>query len=261
MKTWIKLYTEVVHDRKLWKLKPIEQLSFFYMLALAGIEDDGGMLPETEDLELELQMPLKLKKGELEGIVSRLVSVGLLEERPLGRLKVSQFEKRQMSNQTEAERKAAYRDRKKTMSGHMSQICPDTCPDNVPEMSTVEEEVEEEVDIDINTLSKDSVYTPAKKSAKPKSEKQKFGSMGNVLLTPEEYAKLCERFPDADAKIESLSLAIASKGYKYKDHYATILNWARMDADKAKPAPKQEQQRKYSFTEIGEMMERGEIVL
>ena len=70
MKTWIKLYTEVVHDRKLWKLKPIEQLSFFYMLALAGIEDDGGMLPEKEDIELELQMPLKLKKGELDAVLS-----------------------------------------------------------------------------------------------------------------------------------------------------------------------------------------------
>jgi hypothetical protein len=107
MKQWIKLYTEVVHDRKLWKLKPIEQLAFFYMLALAGIEDNGGMIPELEDLELELQMPLKLKKGELEDIVSRLVSVGLLEQYPLGLYKVSQFEKRQMSNQTEAERKAA----------------------------------------------------------------------------------------------------------------------------------------------------------
>ena len=256
MKQWIKLYTEVVHDRKLWKLKPIEQLAFFYMLALAGIEDNGGMLPELEDLELELQMPLKLKKGELDGIMSRLVSHGLLEECPMGRLKVSQFEKRQMSNQTEAERKAAYRERKKTMSGQVSQ----DCPNDVPEMSTLEKEIEIDKEIDINTLSNDSVYTPEKKSAKPKSEKQKFGSMQNVLLTSEEYAKLCERFPDADAKIENLSLAIASKGYKYKDHYATILNWARMDADK-KPAPKQEPKKTYSFAEVGEMVERGEIVL
>ena len=131
------------------------------------------------------------------------------------------------------------------------------------EIQTLEEEVEveEEVEEDINTLSNESVYTPEKKSAKPKSEKQKFGSMQNVLLTPEEYAKLCERFPDADAKIESLSLAIASKGYKYKDHYATILNWARMDANKAKTAPKPEPKKTYSFAEVGEMMERGEIVL
>lgn len=253
MKQWIKLYTEVVHDRKLWKLKPIEQLAFFYMLALAGIEDNGGMIPELEDLELELQMPLKLKKDELKGIVSRLESVGLLEEYPRGILKVSQFEKRQMSNQTEAERKAAYRERKRTMSGQVSQ----ECPDNVPERSTLEKEIEIDKEIDINTLSNESVYTPAKKS---KPEKQKFGSMQNVLLTSDEYAKLCERFPDADAKIESLSLAIASKGYKYKDHYATVLNWARMDADKAKTTPKPEQPKKtYTFSEIVAMEDAGLI--
>ena len=253
MKTWIKLYTEVVHDRKLWKLKPIEQLSFFYMLALAGIEDDGGMLPEKEDIELELQMPLKLKKGELDGIVSRLVSVGLLEEHPLGRLKVSQFEKRQMSNQTEAERKAAYRDRKKTLSGQMSQKCPDTCPDNVPEMSTIEEEVEVEEE-----LIKHTIGDGPKKSAK--EVKQKFGQFNNVMLTPTEYAKLCERFPDADGRIEHFSVQKQAKGYKYDSDYAAILSWANKDAKKALTEPKTAQPKKtYTFAEVLAMEEAGQL--
>lgn len=237
MKQWIKLYTEVVHDRKLWKLKPIEQLTFFYLIALAGIEDDGGRLPDIEDIELELQMPLKLKKGELDNIVSRLVSIGLITDSPIGVLKVSQYEKRQTSNMTEAERKALYRDKKKTMSGQTSDICPDTCPDNVPEMSPIEKEIEidKEIDKDINSFSNEKEYMRAKKSPK-----RKFGSAQNVLLTDDEYAKLKARFMDADERIENLSLGIASKGYKYKDHYATILNWARRDAEKQTAQPQKQ---------------------
>lgn len=235
-KQWIKLYTEVVHDRKLWKLKPIEQLAFFYLCALAGIEDDGGRLPDFEDIELELQMPLKLKKGELEAIMSRLIDLGLVDTYPLGIYKVSQYEKRQMSNMTEAERKAIYRDKKKTNGGQKA----DTCPDNVPEMSPIE--IDKEIDIEkelINTHSNECVYARDEKPASaPKAEKHKFGSAKNVFLTDDQYRKLQERFADADDRIENLSLGIASKGYKYKDHYATILNWARMDAEKAKAQPK-----------------------
>ena len=45
------------------------------------------------------------------------------------------------------------------------------------------------------------------------------------------YKKLVEKFGEAGAKerIEHLSGAIASKGYRYKNHYATILTWERMD--------------------------------
>lgn len=61
--------------------------------------------------------------------------------------------------------------------------------------------------------------------------KQKFGEFLNVILTPKEHAKLIERFggKDTNDRIENLSSAIASKGYKYKSHYATILTWERMD--------------------------------
>lgn len=86
---------------------------------------------------------------------------------------------------------------------------------------------------EIRDKDKDKEEEKSIKRASKKSENKKvYGSHQNVLLTDDEYRKLCERFPDADGKIEALSLGIASKGYKYKDHYATILNWARMDAEK-----------------------------
>lgn len=61
------------------------------------------------------------------------------------------------------------------------------------------------------------------------NKKRKYGQFNNVLLSDDEYNKLKERFNDYNDKIENLSGYIASKGDKYKNHYATILNWARKE--------------------------------
>jgi len=264
MKQWIKFYTEALHDRKMRKLPRFDKSVFYDLLLLAGQEDKDGLLPEIDDIALELD----LKTAEAQKSVNNLITAGLLSKNENDNLMITNFHKRQETNSAGYERVKRYRDNHKTVINDNAMITADNVIndngyDNADDtqMITVDKDIDIDKEIDINTLSNESVYTPEKKSAKPKSEKQKFGSMQNVLLTSEEYAKLCERFPDADAKIESLSLAIASKGYKYKDHYATILNWARMDADK-KAALKPEQQKKtYSFAEVGEMLDRGEIVL
>ena len=60
-----------------------------------------------------------------------------------------------------------------------------------------------------------------------KKEKSKYGEFENVLLTEEEYHKLEES--NLLPYIEKLSSYIASKGKKYKSHYATILTWSRKD--------------------------------
>ena len=70
----------------------------------------------------------------------------------------------------------------------------------------------------------------------PKSTRHKYGLYENVLLTDEDYAKLQAEFPhDYTERIERLSEYIASTGKKYKNHLATIRNWARNDVAK-KPA-------------------------
>ena len=59
--------------------------------------------------------------------------------------------------------------------------------------------------------------------------KHKYGEYQNVLLTDEEMKKLQAEYPDWQQRIERLSGYMASKGVKYKSHYATIRNWARKD--------------------------------
>lgn len=60
-------------------------------------------------------------------------------------------------------------------------------------------------------------------------DKSIYGEFENVLLKEEEYNKLVEKMGENNTKIliEELSTGIASKGYKYKSHYATLISWAR----------------------------------
>lgn len=57
-----------------------------------------------------------------------------------------------------------------------------------------------------------------------------YGEFQNVLLTEAEYVQLVTKIGKNNTEliIEELSGYIKSNGKdKYKDHYATILNWAR----------------------------------
>lgn len=75
--------------------------------------------------------------------------------------------------------------------------------------------------------------TETKRESTP-ARKHKHGEYENVLLTDAEYEKLKVQFPsDYSQRIERLSAYIASKGAKYKSHYATIRNWASKDAAEA----------------------------
>lgn len=79
--------------------------------------------------------------------------------------------------------------------------------------------------IDKNSIDKNSIEE--KEIYKEKEVKNKYGEFNNVLLTKEEYHKLEQA--NLLPYIEKLSSYIASKGKKYKSHYATILTWSRGD--------------------------------
>ena len=75
----------------------------------------------------------------------------------------------------------------------------------------------------------------------PKTDKpvrHKYGEYNNVLLTDEDFDKLKAEFPDWQARIERLSSYIAQSGKSYKNHLATIRNWAKKDEERG--APKRE---------------------
>ena len=73
------------------------------------------------------------------------------------------------------------------------------------------------------------------KDSKDKNNKHKYGEYKNVLLSDEDMEKLKTEFPtDYEERIERLSSYMASKGTSYKNHLATIRNWARKETPQTK---------------------------
>lgn len=64
--------------------------------------------------------------------------------------------------------------------------------------------------------------------------KKPFGQFENVMLTEEEYEALKKKIPDADHRIEIFSCKLKAKGYRYEDHFATILLWFAEEKNQSK---------------------------
>lgn len=72
----------------------------------------------------------------------------------------------------------------------------------------------------------------SKSSAKDRSMRHKYGEYSNVLLSDTDLAKLKAEFPsDWQERIERLGAYMASTGKSYKNHLATIRNWAKRDSE------------------------------
>lgn len=70
------------------------------------------------------------------------------------------------------------------------------------------------------------------KHSQKKETRHKYGEYSNVLLSDTDLAKLQEEFPtEWEQRIERLSYYMESKGVSYKNHLATIRNWARKDRE------------------------------
>ena len=89
--------------------------------------------------------------------------------------------------------------------------------------------------IDKNSIDKDRLVEDSMSSAPApdKPTRHKYGFYKNVLLSDEDMEKLKTEFPhDWKQRIERLSEYMASAGKSYKNHLATIRNWARRDTEK-----------------------------
>ena len=83
----------------------------------------------------------------------------------------------------------------------------------------------------------------------PKEVRHRYGEYSNVLLSDTDMEKLKAELPGSyQDYIERLSSYMAAKGTGYKNHLATIRNWARKDAEKQPRQPeKKEKEYKYGL--------------
>jgi predicted phage replisome organizer len=107
---------------------------------------------------------------------------------------------------------------------------------NVTDNVTVTESNATDIDIDLD-IDKDLEEEKRIKNNKP--VRHKYGEYKNVLLSDEDLEKLQNEFPyDYEERIEKLSSYIESTGKTYKNHIATIRNWARNEKPKETAKPK-----------------------
>lgn len=96
------------------------------------------------------------------------------------------------------------------------------------------------VNVDNNTQSKveysrvEESKVKEREYAPAREDSAIYGEFKNVVLAPSDHERLVSMFGEkvAGELIDNLSRKLKSKGYKYEDHYATILIWAQKDGVK-----------------------------
>lgn len=230
---WIKIAVDMFDNRKIKQIGSMPEgdsllLMWVQLLCLAGNVNDGGFIyltkeiPYTDEmLAAQFNKPistvrLALKTFEQFGMIEIINNMIFL----------SSWEKYQSTDrlatirEKDRERKRRKREAEKLLLQNSTEI-PRTSMD-VPRI-----DIEGDIDID-----KDK-----NKSISKKSPRHKHGEYQNVLLSDDDLEKLKAEFPaDWDQRIQRLSEYIASSGKSYKNHLATIRNWARRDKPAAKTA-------------------------
>lgn len=232
---WIKIAVDMFDNRKIKQIGSMPEgdsllLMWVQLLCLAGNVNDGGFIyltkeiPYTDEmLATQFNKPistvrLALKTFEQFGMIEIINNMIFL----------SSWEKYQSTDrlatirEKDRERKQRKREAENLLPQNSMEI-PRTSMD-VPRI-----DIEGDIDID-----KDK-----NKSISKKSPRHKHGEYQNVLLSDDDLEKLKAEFPsDWDQRIQRLSEYMASSGKSYKNHLATIRNWARRDKPAAKAAAK-----------------------
>ncbi len=236
---WIKIAINMFDNRKIRQIETMPDgdtllLIWVKLLCLAGNVNDGGYIyltkeiPYTDEmLATQFNKPittirLALKTFEQFGmieIINNMIFLSSWEKYQstdrLAEIREQNRLRKQAQRQREKEQKLLpSRDSHVTQDG---QVTPCHATD-----------IEEDIDIDKD---KDK-----NKSISKKSPRHKHGEYQNVLLSDGDLAKLKAEFPtDWENRIQRLSEYMASSGKSYKNHLATIRNWAKGDKP-AKPA-------------------------
>lgn len=230
---WIKIAVDMFDNRKIKQIGSMPEgdsllLMWVQLLCLAGNVNDGGFIyltkeiPYTDEmLATQFNKPistvrLALKTFEQFGMIEIINNMIFLSSWE----KYQSIDRLTAIREKDRERKRRKREAEKLLPQNSTEI-PRTSMD-VPRI-----DIEGDIDID-----KDK-----NKSISKKSPRHKHGEYQNVLLSDDDLEKLKTEFPaDWDQRIQRLSEYMASSGKSYKNHLATIRNWARRDKPTAKAA-------------------------
>ena len=235
---WLKLKTDFFTSKEMKKLRKIaggDTYTIIYLkLQLLSLQDGGTLYFDgvEESFAEELALILDEEPDNVKATLLFLERTGLIEmsESEIRLLVVPTLIGKESES---AGRVRAFREKQKMLQSNGEAL---QCNTLVTKCNT-EKDIDKDKEIDSKkSVSKETPKESAASSktaphaSKPKPEKHRFGEYLNVLLTAEELAKLEADFPqDYKERIDALSRYMKSTGKAYKDHLATIRNWARRE--------------------------------
>ena len=235
---WLKLKDDFFDEKYVKALRRLPQgdsLVIVYLkMQLKSLKTEGilkyeGIMP---DCISELAMALDEDENVTRFTVEALIRFGVMERWDNDTLYLLEMQKLIGTEGASAERVRKHREAKALQSN-----TPSLQGNSDETKSNTEIEIEKEIDIEKRERDRAREKKgdiPASAGAPAKPTRHKYGQYNNVLLSDEDMAKLQAEFPgDWQERIERLSSYMASKGATYKNHLATIRNWARNDKKKA----------------------------
>lgn len=238
---WIKLCTNIFDDEKIALIESIPDADsiiviWFKILCLAGKQNNCGVLMLSDRIPYTEEMLATIFRRPMSTVrlaLTTFESFGMIAI-VNGTITIPNWEKHQSIDAVERykeqtrERVASYRQRQKAIAAENSSVtqsnvtrnvtCNVTCNADVTPCNAVEEDIDKDIEEDIKEIDKE------------KPTRHKYGEYQNVLLSDEDFEKLKKEFFDWSDRIERLSAYMASTGKSYKNHLATIRNWARRDS-------------------------------
>ena len=254
---WIKLCTNIFDDEKIALIESMPDADsiiviWFKILCLAGKQNNCGVLMLSDRIPYTEEMLATIFRRPMSTVrlaLTTFESFGMIEV-VNGTITIPNWEKHQSIDAVERykkqtrERVASYRQRQKAIAAESSSVtqsnvtCNVTCNADVTPCNAIEEDIEEDIDKNIKEIDKE------------KPTRHKYGEYQNVLLTDEDLEKLKTEFLDWSDRIERLSAYMASTGKSYKNHLATIRNWARRDSRTPTADVKPKGQASYDISEF-----------
>ena len=228
---WIKITTDIFDDEKILLIESLPDAYsiitvWFKLLCLAGKQNNSGVFMMSNKIaytDKMLATIFRMKETTVAMALQTFEQFGMIEIVD-GVTTIPNWNKHQTldSYEKKKERDRLYQQERRAAQRALVQKSSDTSSDTSSYVAISDKDIEEDIDKDIEK----EIY---KEKEDKKPVKHKYGEYKNVLLTDDDLQKLKTEYSDYEERIERLSAYIASKGTKYKSHYATIRTWARKD--------------------------------
>jgi len=223
---WLKLKRDFFkrHDIKIIEsMENGKDYVLFYLKLLLESVDHDGTLRFSETIPYNDSMLATITDTNIDTVRSAVKifsELGMMDRFDDGTLYMAQVENMLGSETSDAVRMRELREKKKQLfiAHGESEQCSESFKNRSPELEIeLDKEIEKEIE-------KENKETPDKPAKPPK---HKHGEYSHVLLTSDEYLKLCDEWGERETlrMIKTLDEGIETKGYKYKNHNLALRKW------------------------------------